>query len=763
MPSSPFRRPPFRPLVLSLALSLLPWAAQAQGTSDSAPAAKPPSPAPQRRPAPQRPPTASPEQLDRVQIQGGPSDTVQRRASTASKIIIGREELDRFGDPSVADTLKRLPGVTLGGRPGRGGGVRMRGMGGGYTQILVNGERMPPSFSLEELPPDQIERIEVMRAPTAEYGARAVAGTINIVLREALQKKLNDVALALAGERGVVSPQFSWTRNDKLDDEGSAYSLSVNAGESKRRDDADSLATTRRLSDGLILNEQRNTGQSEDDRRRVNLNARIQWRLAGGDTLTLMPMLAAAKGTSSSLRRQDASNGMLHYDTAQTRNDSDFSLLRLNSTLNRRLGEDTRLELRGAIGRADMDSESLRREWLKNEPLPDQLEASRNRDRSWNLGAKLSHLMAEEHSLVAGLEAEGNRRSQTRRSLMDGMRVMALEEFGDEFEASSLRLAAYAQDEWKHNANWSAYAGLRWEGIRTESDARNYNVKNDSSVWTPLLHAVWKPDEKSRDQVRMSLTRSYRSPNTQDLIARPVINAQFPGGANEPNYADRVGNPDLKPEMATGIDLALERYLSKGGVLSVSVFARRIKDLIRTTTTLETVSWSTEPRWVARPSNIGKAVTRGIELEAKFRLDEFIEDALPVSLRSNISFFRSKVDGIPGPNNTLDQQPRYTANLGADYRLRSLPLTLGASVNWVPATTIQQTLIQSSSVPRRQVIDAFALWNINRSTALRLSGGNLVPLDYDTGSVITTADKSITSENYGRTFMNWQLRLEIKL
>jgi len=112
-------------------------------------------------------------------------DTETRRLSTAAKSVYGREELDRNGDTSISEVLKRLPGVTLGGPPGRGGGgVRMRGLGNGYTQMLVNGERPPPGFSLEALAPDQVERIEVMRGPVAEHSTQAIAGTINIILRE---------------------------------------------------------------------------------------------------------------------------------------------------------------------------------------------------------------------------------------------------------------------------------------------------------------------------------------------------------------------------------------------------------------------------------------------------------------------------------------------------------------------------------------------------------------------------------------------------
>ena len=180
-----------------------------------------PSPAPVTAPrpapaAPATPPDTGPkaEQLEPVNITGSrPDDVQERRQSTAAKIIIGREEIDRFGDSTLGDVLKRLPGVTIQGRPGRGGQIRLRGLGSGYTQILLDGERVPPGFSLDSLSPDQIERIEILRAPTAETGARAIAGTINIITREGYNKRVNDLRLNAAYENGKLWPSASWTRN----------------------------------------------------------------------------------------------------------------------------------------------------------------------------------------------------------------------------------------------------------------------------------------------------------------------------------------------------------------------------------------------------------------------------------------------------------------------------------------------------------------------------------------------------------------------
>ena len=102
-------------------------------------------------------------------------------------------------------------------RPGRGGAIRLRGLGSGYTQILLDGERVPAAFSLDSLAPEQIERIEILRAPTAETGARAIAGTINIVTRGGYTKRINDVRIGTGIENDRLQPSVSWTRNDTLD------------------------------------------------------------------------------------------------------------------------------------------------------------------------------------------------------------------------------------------------------------------------------------------------------------------------------------------------------------------------------------------------------------------------------------------------------------------------------------------------------------------------------------------------------------------
>ena len=70
---------------------------------------------------------------------------------------------------------------------------------------------------------------------------------------------------------------------------------------------------------------------------------------------------------------------------------------------------------------------------------------------------------------MPGLEAEGQKQNSTRFCRENGLACRGVLEFGDEFQASTLRTAAYVQDEWNPSKQWSAYAGLRWEGIDTRT------------------------------------------------------------------------------------------------------------------------------------------------------------------------------------------------------------------------------------------------------------------------------------------------------
>jgi outer membrane receptor for ferrienterochelin and colicins len=721
-------------LLAGMALTLLPasgWAQSPASATPSAPSATAPA--------------AAATDLGQVEIRSNRNnDTEVRRESSASKIVIGREEIEKQGDSTLGEVLKRLPGVTVQGAPGRGGAIRMRGLGGGYTQILIDGERVPPGFSIDSLTPEQVEKIEIMRAPTAETGARAIAGTINIVLREGQKANPDDLKITRSQEHGEGSTMLNWVHNLKTQPLSGTVTLSLM--DQYRPDESTSVITSDPGVDRIRFDE------SVGHRKALHGSARLQWRGEQGRTLTLTPFVVYSDYTSRGQVQIRQTEGAFLSDSAQTLNQSIFAMARLNGHWAQRLSADDRLEVRFGLGQSKYDFR-LDQTGAADVLLFNGFETQNFVDRSGSLNGKWTRAMANGHQIVSGLELEGVRRVEEANAAVD--------ENGGDIRARTFRWAAYAQDEFKINANWSAYTGLRYESILTEGTSEQGLKSNNSSVWTPLLHALWKPDPAKRDQVRMSLTRSYKTPTLYNLVARPVPSRE----ANSPTRPDRVGNPDLRPEMATGIDVAFERYLPGGGVLSANVFHRQITDLIRYTVSQQnSPSWAPgQDRWVSSPLNLGDATTQGIELEAKFRLDQVRKGALPVDIRSNLSLFSSRVKQVPGPDNRLDQQPGMTANLGADYRVRGIPLTVGGNLNWNPDYDTRRSEQQWAYQGTKRVLDMYGLWRFSPATALRLTVSNLTPRDYLTSSTYMGNGVSETSRNTASNWRNVQLRLEMKI
>ncbi|MGB9109021.1 MAG: TonB-dependent receptor, partial [Telluria sp.] len=327
---------------------------------------------------------------------------------------------------------------------------------------------------------------------------------------------------------------------------------------------------------------------------------------------------------------------------------------------------------------------------------------------------------------------------------------------GANLSADTRRLALFAQDEWDMSSQWSSYLGLRWETIRTTSDSPGYAVENSSSVWSPVLHTVYRIPDAKRDQLRASLTRSYKAPVVDDLIAAPSFTSD-----NHPTRPDRTGNPNLKPELATGIDLAYEHYLSRSGILSASAFARDIDDLMRRQTTLQPTLIG--PRWVSTPVNIGHAVTRGVELEAKFQLAELLAAAPDLDVRANYSRYWSHVDAIPGPDNRLERQARQTANAGLDYRMKAVPLTVGGNLNWTPLTLVRSSVSELDTTGMKRQLDLYGLWKFSADTQLRFSANNLLPRRYETARVVDEGDLVQALATELRTYTTLGVRLELKL
>ena len=152
-------------------------------------------------------------QLDQIVVTG--TKTFKRQ--TRSPIIVNvmnSEALDNVQACSLSDGLKFQPGlrVETDCQTCNYTQLRMNGLGGSYSQILINGR---PIFSpltglygMEQIPTNMVDRIEIVRGGgSALYGSSAIGGTVNVITKVP-RKNSFDVSYTHQSIAGNASDQI---------------------------------------------------------------------------------------------------------------------------------------------------------------------------------------------------------------------------------------------------------------------------------------------------------------------------------------------------------------------------------------------------------------------------------------------------------------------------------------------------------------------------------------------------------------------------
>jgi iron complex outermembrane receptor protein len=146
----------------------------------------------------------------------------QKRNSESHVEVITAEDVGKLPDKNVADSLQRLPGVTISSAGATEGGfdesdrVSMRGTNPSYTQTLINGHNVASGdwFALDQtstgavgrsvsytlLPSEVVSSVVVHKASQADLVEGGVVGSVDIITRKPLDfKKPFSMAASLGG------------------------------------------------------------------------------------------------------------------------------------------------------------------------------------------------------------------------------------------------------------------------------------------------------------------------------------------------------------------------------------------------------------------------------------------------------------------------------------------------------------------------------------------------------------------------------------
>ena len=200
--------------------------------------------------------------------------TPQRVTDLTSDVtLITREQIEQAGHSSLAQILQAQPGiqVTTSGGLGTVASVFMRGTNSDHIVVLVDGLRMSSATlgttAFQNIPPSQIERIEIVRGPASSlYGADAIGGVIQIFTRA---PEGPPRARASAGYGTYRTQEYTAGFGGTLGD----TSFSLNAGHI----DSGSFSATRPTSP--------NFNPDRDSYRNTSVSARAAHRLSGDHEL----------------------------------------------------------------------------------------------------------------------------------------------------------------------------------------------------------------------------------------------------------------------------------------------------------------------------------------------------------------------------------------------------------------------------------------------------------------------------------------------
>ncbi|MDZ7753270.1 MAG: TonB-dependent receptor [Gammaproteobacteria bacterium] len=647
-------------------------------------------------------------------IETSSQEAVRRKADAPNAMeVIDAEQLQQFNEQALGDALRRLPGVTFDGA-NRAREVRLRGLPGEYTQVLINGRPLIDgesrrNFEVDRIPTGLVERVEVIRAPRAIYNGQGAAGTVNIVLKNGVDS-LSDSELAVGVgylEDNDEMGEVTFSHGERIGPLEAALAGSLQRfrrSESKDAFEFDAGGTP----DGgvLELNERRFD--------QVNLIPRFALETEYAGRFEFEPFYLRTKEFRDDIETD------LEDDQVTTDRVSDERRERVRESYG------FRADWKRAIGASAQLRVGF--DWQQGETDTDRDETRFNADGSVDRERQRTELIelsmirpeavlniaAGAHDISFGVGAELREHDETNSEIRNGALRPPRED--RIFDIDEDVLFAFAEDIWQANERLSTTGGLRLESSDTEAtDFFGTTTSEDVAFLLPSLNVVFAATPNT--DLRLGVARTLRRPDLRTLS--PAVDEQD-GTPAEP---DVQGNPNQEPESIWGLDAGVDYYFANDrGYVSLNLFAREFEDKI------ELVTAQVSGRFVASPQNVGDARAAGVEVAGRVPLDAIGFNN--TTLWGNVTYTDSRVDEIGGGSRRFLNQPDAVANLGVDYFFVPWQTTFGLSVNHTTSVDQTQRLANGGfldqSIEERTRLDLSVKTQVTEKLDVSISATNLL-------------------------------------
>lgn len=536
----------------------------------------------------------------------------QASDAPASVTIIDQAQLTHSPVKDVSEAIRDVPGVNVIGSNPSKSDISIRGLGGDYTLLLVNGRRQNTresrpngsgGFEAGFMPPlAAIERIEVIRGPMSSlYGSDAMGGIVNVITKDFTPDwtgslSLGGVLQESTGAGNMANANFFLSGplvENKL-------GLQVYGGGNLRQEDR-------------IIG-----GYNRHDNKHIV--ARLAWMPAENQQLVLEAGRSVQKRLSTPGKSIEAYTAR---GTSIKPNTQDETIGSRNHWAVTHTGQ-----------WASMTSElSVYHEDAKREVLTDGIYDSRRPQIGNTVVDAKFVLPLARHRVTFGGQYQ-HARLKDDSAAGAGLTVPAT--------VSMNQRALFVEDEISLRHNLALTLGARMD------DHQVYGVH-----WSPRAYLVYHPTD--RITLRGGVSKGFRAPSIRELSSSY-------GTATEGGRGVIYGNPDLKPEISTSQEIGFEYRDPAGYLASVTLFNTDFRNKLTSYGTGGKDPSSGLNEYVY--ANVGKANIKGIEVALGVPL------ATGVRLDMNYTYLDAKrksddetyASGESLKGEPLEMTPRHSGN-----------------------------------------------------------------------------------------------------
>jgi len=529
----------------------------------------------------------------------------------AAVSVITREEIDKAQVKNLADLLSREPAITVRdyGPEGSVKSLSLRGATSEGVLVLVDGIRINDSraggVDLSLLSLQSVERIEIVRGGTsALYGADAVGGTVNIIM-----KKEADNLLKLTFENGSYIPRDAVAVYEKgVEKEVGADPADLFDTQKVGLQFSRKLGTVDLVTSGSFT--RANNGYTWDDTEYVDgQRRRINADLLGGDLYAgvSLPLSAGRFDSSGRISRYEkgapGSLSWLSTDAAQT---DTLAAWNARYAAERFFSDALTLDLKGSYRFSRLDYE---------DPDPGFPIDDRHATHSLIFDAAQELRAYERFTLVYGLNLGYDLVDSTKTG--DHDRVS-----GGVFVESPIFLTD----------RFTLTPAARLDYYSDFPETFNFKLSGVYGI-SPSM------------SFKTSVSKSYRAPTLNDLYW-PYTPAE-----------GTSGNPGLKPE--TGYSAEAGITAVKSGVsFDIFVFTRYMFDEIK---------WILGSDFIYRPENIGRSFYPGVEAGGRARISKNIWVSAGSTFIYSFVLQSDSADYTPKDDKRVPQVPVFSLDAGVEY------------------------------------------------------------------------------------------------